>query len=84
MKNLDDEYDKQRFKLADNLDRMDSVATLNIECSDHDNNSEENDTLDNPDLYFGDVAKDKFWDFYKSERKFKDFNLDKQDILDPR
>lgn len=31
------------------------------------------DVMDNPDLYFGEVAVDNFWDFYKSDRKFKDF-----------
>jgi hypothetical protein len=63
---------------------MDSSDTLNIHAEEHDLMSEEDETLDNPDLYFGDVAKDKFWDFYKSDRKFKDFNPTKHEIEDPR
>ena len=82
---LDDEYDKQRFKLADQLERMDSEETLLIQAEEHEESEEEeNQGLDDPDLYFGEVAKDKFWDFYKSDRKFKDFNLTKQEIADPR
>jgi len=34
-------------------------------------------------MYFGEVAVDSFWEFYKSERKFKDFKADKP-IKDPR
>ena len=64
---------------------MDSEETLLIQAEDHESSEEEeNQGLDNPDLYFGEVGKDKFWDFYKSERKFKDFNLTKQEIADPR
>ena len=64
---------------------MDSQETLNIHAEEHDQDSEDdNNTLDNPQLYFGEVAKDKFWDFYKSDRKFKDFNKLKEDIEDPR
>ena len=47
-------------------------------------NESEGEHLDNPDLYFGEVAVNNFWDFYKSERKFKDFETEKMDIKDPR
>ena len=46
--------------------------------------SEVDDPLDDPELYFGDQAIDKFWDFYKSDRKFKDFTQQRDDIKDPR
>ena len=67
------------------MNRIDSRSTLNLHGEENEENSdEEEESLDNPDLYFGDVAKDKFWDFYKSERKFKDFTNQKKDIEDPR
>jgi hypothetical protein len=50
---------------------MDSVDTINVETMEM--NSDHNETLDDPNLYFGEAAIDKFWDFYKSDRKFKDF-----------
>jgi len=84
MKNKEEELDEGRFKLADNLDRMDSQDSLNIHAEQLDSGSDNSNNLDNPDLYFGDVAKDKFWDFYKSERKFKDFKPTQQIIEDPR
>jgi hypothetical protein len=61
---------------------MDSHITLNVEAMDM--NSEHDEPLDDPDLYFGEVAVDKFWDFYKSNRKFKDFTSSKESMLDPR
>ena len=83
---MEDEFDDaQRFRLGENLNRIDSRSTLNLHGEENEENSEEEEeSLDNPDLYFGDVAKDKFWDFYKSERKFKDFTHQKKDIEDPR
>ena len=32
----------------------------------------------------GHRAKQKFWDLYKSERKFKDFNAEEEETPDPR
>lgn len=52
---------------------MESMTTVNIEAEKEVNSEDEMEALDNPDLYFGEKAKDKFWDFYKSERRFKDF-----------
>ena len=47
-------------------------------------NSDHGEALDDPDLYFGGKAVDKFWDFYKSDRKFKDFTDQSENIIDPR
>ena len=64
---------------------MDSKETLFIHAEELDEMSEEDEPLDSPDVYFGEKAKDKFWDFYKSERKFKDTNSSKEDLVkDPR
>ena len=52
-----------------------SVAELTVP-------TEEN--YENPDLYFGEEAKDNFWDLYKSERKFKDYDAMQDEIHDPR
>jgi hypothetical protein len=78
--------DAGRFKLQDQLDRLDSDDSVNIHGEEASDKSDENEdeNLDNPNLYFGEAAKDKFWDFYKSDRKFKDFDAVKQQIEDPR
>ena len=46
------------------------------------NLSEEN--YEDPNLYFGEEAKDNFWNLYKSERRFKDFDVENDEIQDPR
>lgn len=78
-KREDEAVEVERFKLQDQLERLDSDDSVNIHGEEDSDKSEENveDNLDHPSLYFGDAAKDKFWDFYKSERKFKDFNATK-------
>ena len=58
---------------------MDSHITLNVEAMEM-NSDDDDENLDDPDLYFGEVAVDKFWDFYKSDRKFKDFTDEKNSI----
>ena len=61
------------------------MTTLNVQAGEEENSSDEDiEALDNPDIYFGEKAKDKFWDFYKSERRFKDFNKTPSEIEDPR
>lgn len=50
---------------------MDSASTINVETMEM--NSDKDEALDDPEIYFGTKAVDKFWDFYKSDRKFKDF-----------
>ena len=77
------EEDRNKFDFdGQGLERMDSHITLNVEAMDM--NSDHDENLDDPDLYFGEVAVDKFWDFYKSDRKFKDFTATKDSMLDPR
>lgn len=44
----------------------------------HDENYED------ADLYFGEEAKENFWDLYKSDRRFKDFDQETDEIKDPR
>jgi hypothetical protein len=76
---MDDDYKRNNFNLEEaGLERMDSHITLNVEAMEM--NSDHDDNLDDPDLYFGEVAVDKFWDFYKSDRKFKDFTDEKDSI----
>jgi len=35
-------------------------------------------------LFFGEEAKENFWDLYKSDRRFKDFDQEHDLISDPR
>ena len=42
------------------------------------------DNYDDPSLYFGEEAKDNFWDLYKSDRRFKDYDEQHDAISDPR
>ena len=60
------------------------MSTINIEAEQEEDSEEDIEALDNPDIYFGEKAKDKFWDLYKSERRFKDFDKQGKDIDDPR
>ena len=34
------------------------------------------ENYDDPSIFFGEEAKDNFWSLYKSERRFKDFDVD--------
>lgn len=71
---MDKEFDKKRKKFDTNqpgLQRVDSASTINVETMEM--NSDKDEALDDPEIYFGTKAVDKFWDFYKSDRKFKDF-----------
>jgi hypothetical protein len=45
-------------------------------------NDEEN--YEDPNLYFGEEAKENFWSLYKSDRRFKDFDDQNDSINDPR
>ena len=42
------------------------------------------ENFEDPSLFFGDEAREGFWDLYKSERRFKDYKLGTDDIKDPR
>ena len=46
--------------------------------------SEAQVTFDKQDLLVGSKAKKKFWELYKSDRSFKDFNPEKDETNDPR
>ncbi len=46
--------------------------------------SEAGENYEDPNLYFGDDAKVEFWDLYKSDRRFKDFDQENDEIVDPR
>lgn len=74
---LDREYEQNK-----DLNRMESQTTINVEAMEM--SSEESEKLDDPTLYFGEKAVDKFWEFYKSDRKFKDYQEGKEDLMDPR
>ena len=60
--------------------RMESMTTVNVEAEKEPSSGDEGEALDNPDLYFGEKAVEKFWDFYKSDRRFKDFTESADDI----
>lgn len=82
---LDEDFSMRKKFDIDELsgfERKDSVSTLNVNAMEM--NSDNDETLDDPLLYFGEQAVDKFWDFYKSERKFKDFTQQRDFIKDPR
>ena len=42
------------------------------------------DNFEDPRFYFGEDAREEFWDLYKSERRFKDYNTGVDEIKDPR
>ena len=46
--------------------------------------TEAEETFDNHELFYGEEAKEGFWHLYKSERRFKDYNIGEDDIKDPR
>jgi len=41
------------------------------------------ENFEDPKFYFGDDAREEFWDLYKSERRFKDQGVE-DEIKDPR
>lgn len=59
-----------------------SHGTTNLSCVELGDFFEEN--YEDPTLFFGEEAKDNFWNLYKSERRFKDFNVENDEINDPR
>lgn len=52
---------------------MQTDNTIDVLIEKETDSADEEEPLDNPDLYFGEKAIDNFWDFYKSDRKFKDY-----------
>jgi hypothetical protein len=55
------------------LEKRGSNATTTLSVVDLGGMLEEN--YDDPNLFFGEEAKDNFWSLYKSERRFKDFDV---------
>ena len=58
------------------------ASTTNLSCVELQSVAEEN--YQNPKLYFGEEAKEDFWELYKSERRFKDYDVENGEIKDPR
>lgn len=58
-------------------------ATSN-DLSTYDLSLDEEESYDNPGLYFGEEAKENFWELYKSDRRFKDYDAETDKINDPR
>ena len=54
--------------------KRESTATTDLSVIDLNLGDDEN--YEDPNLYFGEEAKDNFWSLYKSERKFKDFDIE--------
>ena len=54
------------------------------DLSTYDLSLEPEESYDNPGLYFGEEAKEDFWDLYKSDRRFKDYDAETDKINDPR
>ena len=46
--------------------------TTHLSCVDMEANQEEN--YEDSNLFFGEEAKETFWDLYKSDRRFKDYD----------
>lgn len=70
------------------LSRMDSDITMksisNYEQVYDANEEVEEESFANQSLLVGSRAKQKFWNLYKSERKFKDFDPEQESASDPR
>jgi hypothetical protein len=59
-------YGRNRDKTPSEI----SQANLTV----YDLNGSGDELYDDVNLFFGEEAKENFWDLYKSERRFKDFN----------
>jgi hypothetical protein len=65
-------------------------STMTVETVNHDQvllsdtDSSEEEKYDDPDILFGHEARGKFWELFKSDRKFKDFNPKNDVSKDPR
>ena len=49
-----------------------------------DDPEKEEEKFDNQGLLVGNQAKNKVWELFKSERKFKDFDEEQDPMVDPR
>eukprot|EP00347_Sterkiella_histriomuscorum_P017989 403347211 len=50
----------------------------------YDLGAQNEEQYDDVNLFFGEEAKENFWDLYKSERRFKDYDQQTDQIADPR
>ena len=79
-------FESRRF--SGFLKRMESDSNMrsisNAEEVYLDNEEVEEENFNTQGLLVGNRAKQKFWDLYKSERRFKDFNPDNEFSQDPR
>jgi hypothetical protein len=64
---------EESFQSQPPYEKRGSSVTTNLSVVELGNLLEEN--YEDPDLYFGEEAKDNFWSLYKSERRFKDFDI---------
>ena len=78
----------EQRKFTGVLSRMDSEVTMqsisNYEQVYDANEEVEEENFANQSLLVGSRAKQKFWNLYKSERKFKDFDPELETATDPR
>ena len=80
-------FESRRFSGLHMLERMDSVNMRSISNAEEvymDNEELEEENFQTQGLLVGSRAKQKFWDLYKSERKFKDFDPMNDTTQDPR
>jgi hypothetical protein len=76
------QHDKEFGGIQSLLKKDTQKSTTNLSAVELLSHREEN--FEDPKLYFGDDAKEEFWDLYKSERRFKDYNTGVDEIKDPR
>lgn len=60
------------------------ISHASLAIYDHSSQVENDEKYDNANLFFGEEAKENFWDLYKSDRRFKDHNQSNDQITDPR
>ncbi len=68
--------------MSGRIEKRTQTATTHLSVVEMGTLMEEN--YEDPMLCFGEEAKDNFWSLYKSERRFKDFDTQNEDIQDPR
>jgi hypothetical protein len=81
-------FESRKFSGIKSLSRMDSDINMrsisNVEEVFLENEELEEENFQTQVLLVGSRAKEKFWDLYKSERRFKDFNPAMDTTPDPR
>jgi len=81
-------FESRKFSGIKSLTRMESDENMrsisNVEEVFLENEKFEEENFQTQGLLVGSRAKQKFWDLYKSERRFKDFNTAIDTTPDPR